>query len=149
MNSSEQTAPTAPVRSSPPQGRPAVAVLTARCDRPKFPVRERRYYRERAACHGRSCVICGSLPPRQSVGVRKLPPRVTEDLLIRYSAIGARLDRLYGILFDATYRADLNELGFDTVALHLARVQDRRNAFAHGELHAIDEARVRGLDRRH
>lgn len=81
--------------------------------------------------------------------MRKLPPRVTEDLLIRYSAIGARLDRLYGILFDATYRADLNELGFDTVALHLARVQDRRNAFAHGELHAIDEARVRGLDRRH
>lgn len=75
-------------------------------------------------------------------GMRNLPQRVTEDLLTRYSAVGARLDRLYGILYDATYRGDLNELGFGTVAQHLARVQERRNAFAHGDPQAIDDGLV-------
>ncbi len=75
-------------------------------------------------------------------GMRDLPPRVTEDLLARYSVIGARLDRLYRILFDATYRSDLNELGFAPVARHLARIQDGRNAFAHGDPYAIDDALV-------
>jgi hypothetical protein len=75
-------------------------------------------------------------------GMRNLPSRVTEDLLTRYSAIGARLERLYGILFDATYGGDLNELGFGTVSQHLARVQDRRNSFAHGNPHAINDELV-------
>jgi hypothetical protein len=74
--------------------------------------------------------------------MRNLPSRVTEDLLTRYSAIGLRLNRLYGILFDATYHADLNELGFGNVAQHLGCVQDRRNAFTHGDPHAIDDALV-------
>ncbi len=75
-------------------------------------------------------------------GMRSLPPRVIEDLLTRYTVIGARLDRLYRILFDATYRGDLNELGFAPVAQHLAQLQERRNAFAHGDPHAIDDALV-------
>lgn len=75
-------------------------------------------------------------------GMRNLPPRVTEDLLMRYSFIGQRLDRLYRILFDATYRGDLNELGFAPVAQHLALVQERRNDFTHGDPHAIDDALV-------
>jgi hypothetical protein len=78
-------------------------------------------------------------------GMRNLPPRITEDLLSRYTVIGARLDRLYGILFDATYRGDLNDLGFASVAQHLALVQQRRNAFAHGDPHAIDDALVEAV----
>jgi len=74
--------------------------------------------------------------------MRNLLPRVTEDLLQRYFAIGARLDRLYRILFDTTYRAVLADLGFEAVGQHLAHVQDRRNAFAHGDPHAIDDALV-------
>jgi hypothetical protein len=47
-----------------------------------------------------------------------------------------------GILFDTTYRAELNALGFERVGQHLDRVQDRRNAFAHGDPEAIDDALV-------
>lgn len=75
-------------------------------------------------------------------GMQNLPPRVSEDLLGRYAAIGARMDRLYRVLFDTTYRADLAALGFERVGQHLDRVQDRRNAFAHGEPAAIDDALV-------
>ena len=76
-------------------------------------------------------------------GMRNLPPRVTEDLLGRYVTIGARTDRLYRVLFDASFRADLATLGFERVGQHLDRVQERRNAFAHGEPAAIDDALVK------
>lgn len=75
-------------------------------------------------------------------GMRNLPLRVSDDLLGRYAAIGARMDRLYRVLFDTTFRADLAALGFEHVGQHLDRVQERRNAFAHGEPAAIDDALV-------
>ncbi len=75
-------------------------------------------------------------------GMRQVPPVLAEDTLQRYSSIGSRLDRLYRVLFDTTYRADLTDLGFDDVGLHLAHVQERRNAFAHGDPRAIDDALV-------
>ena len=75
-------------------------------------------------------------------GMRDVPPRIAEDLLNRYPAVGARIDRLYRILFDTSYRSDLNALGFDAVGQQLNRVQERRNAFAHGEPQAIDDALV-------
>ena len=40
-----------------------------------------------------------------------LPKTVTKDLLQRYSSIGARLDRLYRVLFSTTYWTDLDDLG--------------------------------------
>ena len=61
-----------------------------------------------------------------------LPERVSTDLLSRYNSIGARLDRLYGILFGLSYWADLNDLGFGGVATLLRDVQERRNKFLHG-----------------
>jgi len=78
-------------------------------------------------------------------GMRNLPQRVTEDLLTRYTVIGARLDRLYRILFETSYRADLNLLGFEQVGQHLDRVQERRNAFAHGDPEAINDALVEAV----
>ena len=49
------------------------------------------------------------------------------------------MDRLYRVLFDTSFRADLAALGLEQVGQHLDRVQKRRNAFAHGEPAAIDD----------
>jgi len=75
-------------------------------------------------------------------GMRNIAPRVVEDMLQRYSSIGSRLDRLYRVLHETTFWADLTDLGFDDVRRHLTQVQERRNAFAHGDPRAIDDARV-------
>lgn len=70
---------------------------------------------------------------------RNLPPRVAADLLGRYSAVGARLDRLYKLLFGTTFWTDLAANGREDVAQHLARVQEQRNAFMHGDPQAISD----------
>lgn len=75
-------------------------------------------------------------------GMRGLPDSVTADLLNRYWAVGARLDRLYRILFSTNYWADLADLGYGHVAELLRLVQTRRNEFAHGHPEAIDELLV-------
>jgi hypothetical protein len=75
-------------------------------------------------------------------GMKSLPKTVTEDLLKRYSSVGARVDRLYRILFSTTYWADLTALGYPHVADLLKRVQVRRNQFAHGQPEAIDDSLV-------
>ena len=46
-----------------------------------------------------------------------------DHLLDRYSSVGARMDRLYKIVFSTTYRADLNDLGYGKVAALLGMVQ--------------------------
>lgn len=75
-------------------------------------------------------------------GTGSLPPRVAEELLTRHAGVGARMKSLYRILFGTTFRADLNALGFEQFGQHLDHVQDRRNAFAHGDPRAIDDALV-------
>lgn len=67
------------------------------------------------------------------------------DLLNRYGSIGARLDRLYRILFGVTYWADLEGLGYGAVAALLKDVQERRNSFVHGHPEAIDDRTVERL----
>jgi hypothetical protein len=74
--------------------------------------------------------------------MRDLPIAVTNELLGRHASIGARLDRLYKILFQTTYMHDLAELGFDDVATMLRDLQERRNQFTHGDPAAIDEGLV-------
>jgi len=69
----------------------------------------------------------------------EVPAPLVEDTLTRYASIGARLDRLYRVACGSTYFGDLRELGFGDVANHLAHVQQRRNAFTHGDPHAIDD----------
>ncbi len=70
-----------------------------------------------------------------------MPTRLADDTLQRYSSIGSRFRRLYRVLFETTYRADLTELGFDDVGRHLAGVQ-KRDPFAHSDPRAIDDALV-------
>lgn len=77
--------------------------------------------------------------------MRDLPSRVMEDLLRRYSSVGSRMDKLYKIVFETSYSADLRGLGFEAVATLLGRVQERRNAFAHGSPQAIDDDLVQDV----
>jgi hypothetical protein len=74
-----------------------------------------------------------------------IPMRVLEDLLQRYSAVGARIDRLYKILFKITYWNDLEDLGYSHVVTLLQRVQHSRNDFVHGHPGAIDNNLVNDL----
>ncbi len=77
--------------------------------------------------------------------MKNMPESVMEELLSRYSAVGARLDRLYKVLFKTTYWSDLKDLGYSPVATLLQRVQKCRNEFAHGSPEAIDDKLVADL----
>jgi hypothetical protein len=78
-------------------------------------------------------------------GMRDIGEAIREDLLRRYASVGARLDRLYKIVFAATYWTDLSETGFEHVATLLELVQKRRNEFTHGQPAAIDERLINEL----
>lgn len=78
-------------------------------------------------------------------GMHALPERIREDLLDRYSSIGARLYQLYRIVFGKNYFEDLTGLGFGEVATLLLEVHKRRNEFTHGKPQAIDDATVLAL----
>lgn len=78
-------------------------------------------------------------------GMREIGNAIQEDLLRRYASVGSRLDRLYKMVFGATYWSDLRDLGFERVATLLQRLQDRRNKFAHGQPAAIDEELINSL----
>lgn len=78
-------------------------------------------------------------------GLRSLPESVREDLLERYSSVGARLYRLYRIAFGCTYFEDISALGYERVAKLLVELHKRRNEFAHGRPQAIDDSSVCGL----
>jgi hypothetical protein len=78
-------------------------------------------------------------------GLDEIPTRVVEDLLRRYSAIGTRLNDLYRIAFDSTYKNDLEAVSQGDIWSHLAQVQERRNQFAHGHPQAIDDALVQAV----
>lgn len=71
-----------------------------------------------------------------------LPEGVGRDLLRRYASIGSRMDRLYGLLFNARLQDDLAALGYGSVYAHLMEVQRRRNEFVHGNAEAIDDVLV-------
>lgn len=76
------------------------------------------------------------------VALADLPGSLTEELLGRFNSIGSRLDRLHRARWGASFWQDLTEVGFGEVARHLRRVQEKRNAFIHGDPTAIDDALV-------
>jgi hypothetical protein len=71
------------------------------------------------------------------------PDGVRDDLLRRYGQIGTRMNQLHKVLFGVTLLADLDQQGDGKLADHIREVQERRNAFVHGDPHAIDELLVR------
>jgi hypothetical protein len=77
--------------------------------------------------------------------MRKLPQRVLDDALRRYSGIGPRLHALYKIFFGTNYFDDLRAGGFASVADLLDDLHRRRNEFSHGRPQAINDATVNAL----
>lgn len=75
-------------------------------------------------------------------GLDGVPERLKEDALKRYSSIGSRMNEFYRIVFDSTYREDLQHAGYPQIWTHISTVQERRNRFAHGWPQAIDDALV-------
>jgi hypothetical protein len=80
-----------------------------------------------------------------SEAMRDLSLAIASDLLRRYNSVGARVDRLYKILFQATYWSDLEVLGYSSVSTILQRLQRSRNEFMHGHPEAISEGLVTDL----
>lgn len=74
------------------------------------------------------------------LGLEPMPGLLIEDTLGRYSSVGARMDRLYKLVFETTYFHDLRAIGCDAIVDFLGRVQACRNAFAHGNPSAISDA---------
>jgi hypothetical protein len=77
--------------------------------------------------------------------LRAIPGRILDDTLRRYPFIGTRLNEFYRVAFDSTYKNDLEAVGRGQVWPHLAKVQERRNQFAHGQPQAIDDALVKDV----
>ena len=71
-----------------------------------------------------------------------LPGQLGEELLQRFASVGSRLDRLYRRRWATTFWDDLASEGYPDAAAHLKLVQERRNAFVHGDPEAIDDSLV-------
>lgn len=70
---------------------------------------------------------------------------MTRQPQLTLEGIGARLNDFYRVAFDSTYKKDLEEVGHEGIWSHLAKVQERRNSFAHGQPQAIDDALVQAV----
>jgi hypothetical protein len=73
------------------------------------------------------------------LGMKQLREPLREDILARYSSVGARMDRLYKLVFGTTYFEDLRAVNAEQIITLLAAVQKRRNEFAHGHPAAISD----------
>jgi hypothetical protein len=81
------------------------------------------------------------------LGLRPLPPSVSEDLSGRYDSVSSHMKQLYQILFGVKYLDDLVAVGAEAIGGHLARVQDARNRFVHGDPEALSDALVEAVVR--
>lgn len=82
-----------------------------------------------------------------NLGLRRLPPGVKADLSTRYDSVSSHMKPLYRILFGVQYLDDLIAVGAEPVGGHLARVQDARNRFVHGDPGAISDQLVEAVVR--
>ncbi len=73
------------------------------------------------------------------LGMKQMSEAMREDILGRYSSVGARMDRLYKLVFGTTYFHDLRAVNAEPIVSLLAEVQRRRNEFAHGMPSAITD----------
>lgn len=79
------------------------------------------------------------------LGLRRLPPGVRTDLSARYDSVSSHMKQLYQILFGVHYLQDLIAVGAEPVGGHLARIQDARNRFVHGDPGAISDQLVEAV----
>jgi len=79
------------------------------------------------------------------LGLRSLPVNVQKDLLSRYDSVTSHTKQLYQILFGVKYLDDLIAVGAESIGGHLARVQDARNRFVHGDPEALSDALVEAV----
>lgn len=80
-----------------------------------------------------------------NLGLGRLPPGVKADLSTRYDSVSSHMKLLYRILFGVHYLDDLIAVGAEPVVGHLARVQDVRNRFVHGDPEAISDRLVEAV----
>ncbi|MDP9155489.1 MAG: hypothetical protein M3O74_14715 [Pseudomonadota bacterium] len=81
------------------------------------------------------------------LGLRPLPINVQSDLSSRYDSVTSHMKQLYQILFGVRYLDDLIAVGAESISGHLARVQDARNRFVHGDPEALSDALVEAVVR--
>lgn len=81
------------------------------------------------------------------VGLGSLPDAVQKDLLNRYDSVTSHMKQLYEIVFGVRYLDDLIAVGAESIGGHLARVQDARNRFVHGEPEALSDSLVEAVVR--
>lgn len=82
------------------------------------------------------------------IGLQTLPRNVQKDLSVRYDSVTSHMNQLYRILFDVRYFDDLASVGAESISGHLARIQDARNRFVHGDPEALSDAVVEAVVRR-
>lgn len=81
------------------------------------------------------------------LGLRALPDNVQKDLSGRYDSVTSHMKQLYQILFGVKYLDDLIAVGAESIGGHLARVQDARNRFVHGDPEALSDELVEAVVR--
>jgi hypothetical protein len=73
------------------------------------------------------------------IGLRGTIDALTKDILGRYAFVGARMDRLYRLLYSTTYLDELRAVGAPDIAKLIEDVQRARNDLAHGQPAAITD----------
>lgn len=74
--------------------------------------------------------------------LESIPPKIAKDLLKRYSTINNRIGDLYKMVFENSFKEDLQEVGFPHLYDHIKNVQEKRNDFIHNNPKAIDEQMI-------
>ena len=77
-----------------------------------------------------------------SQGMKTIPKKISDHLLKRHQQIGSRIEILYPLIFDCSFKEDLNKIGYPQLADFLKNVQEKRNLFIHGNPEIIDDQLV-------
>lgn len=77
-----------------------------------------------------------------TTGMKNLPKKVADHLLKRHQQIGSRIDSLYPLIFDTTFKDDMTKIGYSHLVQFLKHVQESRNLFIHGNPENIDDELV-------
>lgn len=76
------------------------------------------------------------------LGLKGNKQNIIEDVLDKYSSISSRLEKLYKVVFNSTYAADLKSIGKGDIWEHICKIRNSRNEFIHGNPKAINDELV-------